>query len=396
MGDQAAPAKHQMTEPLPAAARADVDALFESGELFRYGVEGDSPVTRLERTFAEAVGAPFALAVNSCSSALFLSLKALGLEPGARVIIPAFTFAAVPSAVIHADCVPVLVETGPDLRLDLDDFTRKFDDSIDAVLISHMRGHISDMDAIKAACDARGVPLIEDAAHALGATWRGRQSGLVGRVGCFSFQSHKLLNAGEGGILVTADEDIIAQTILLSGAYEHNWTKHPVVSDRFAYWQNRLPHYNMRMNNLSAAVVLPQVAEIPRRVAEGRARYGQVAAILSRAPWFDVPRALPHEHRAPDSIQFGLVGFEHDDQVRDFIARAAARGVKLDVFGLSADNARAFWNWKFLPEQAELPKTRALLMRSCDLRLPPRMNAEELDVLGDVIVAAAAEVMAGR
>ena len=112
-------------EPIPAAARADIDRLLNSGELFRYTAPQDAPVSLLEAEFAEMMGARFALAVSSCSAALFLSLKALDLPRDARVLIPGFTFAAVPSSVLHADCVPVLCEVGADYRLDIDDFVAK-------------------------------------------------------------------------------------------------------------------------------------------------------------------------------------------------------------------------------------------------------------------------------
>lgn len=381
-------------EPIPAAAQAEIMALLESGDLFRYTSASESPVAKLEREFAAFVGAPFALAVNSCSSALFLSMRALALDEGAKVLIPAFTFAAVPSAVVHAGCVPILVNVGRNYRIDLDDFRDKIEDDIAAVLISHMRGHTSDMDAIIEACARRNIPLIEDAAHSLGATWSGRNIGVIGRVGCFSFQSYKLLNAGEGGMLVTEDADLIARAVLMSGAYEHFWKKHPVASERFAYWQNRLPHYNMRMNNLSAAVLRPQIAEIPRRVREGRANYAHVEAILNGAPWFEVPPALPAECRAPDSIQFNLVGFHRDDEAREFQARVNAKGVKVQVFGLSDDNARAFWNWRFLHHQSGLQMTRDMLMRACDVRLPPRLGPADLDYIGGAIVAAAEDTKA--
>ena len=120
------------------------------------------------------MGSRYALAVSSCSAALFLSLKALDLPRGANVLIPAFTFAAVPSAVVHADCVPVLVEVGDNYRVDMADFAAKLDGA-DAVMISHMRGHTSDMDAIMALCDARNIPVVEDAAHSLGTEWHGTQ-----------------------------------------------------------------------------------------------------------------------------------------------------------------------------------------------------------------------------
>ena len=379
-------------EPIPDAARAEVDRLLASGDLFRYTAPEASPVALLERDFAAFLGSRYALAVSSCSAALFLAMKALDLPRGARVLIPAFTFAAVPSSVLHADCTPVLVEVGPDYRIDLDDLAAKLPGA-DALLISHMRGHTSDMDAIMGLADAAGVPVIEDAAHSLGTTWRGRKIGTLGRVGCFSFQSYKLLNAGEGGILATDDADLIARAVIMSGAYEHNWKKHPVLQDAFARWQNRLPLYNTRLNNLSAAILRPQIAEIPRRVRDGRRNHDHVAARLGTSPWLSVPKKLPHEERAPDSIQFNLLGMADDDQARAFAAAAAERGVPVQIFGLSEDNARAFWNWRFLGPLPPLPRTRAMLLRACDARLPARLTPDDCDGIADALLDAVGAVM---
>ncbi|RMF47092.1 MAG: aminotransferase, partial [Deltaproteobacteria bacterium] len=105
-------------------------------------------------------------------------------------------------------------------------------------------------------------------------------------------------------------------------------------------------------------------------------------------PWIEVPEKLAREERAPDSIQFNLVGMS-DDQVRAFATLAAEMGVGVQVFGMSADNARAFWNWQFLPEIPDLPKTRAMLMRACDVRLPVRLTRAELDVIADILLEAA-------
>ena len=390
----ARPSNPHQSEPIPAAARAEVERLLETGDLFRYTAAEDAPVALLEREFAEMTGARFALAVASCSAALFLSLKALGLPRGARVLIPAFTFAAVPSSIVHADCTPVLVECGDDYRIDLGDFEAKVDGA-DAVMISHMRGHTSDMDALMALADARGLPVIEDAAHSLGTTWAGRNIGTIGRVGCFSFQSYKLLNAGEGGILVTDDEELVARAVIMSGAYEHNWKKHPVLAEPFARWQNRLPLYNTRLSNLSAALVRAQLPEIPRRVRDGRRNHDHVAAQLDTSPWLSVPAPLAGEERAPDSIQFNLVGM-NDTEVAAFSVEAGKRGVRVQIFGGSADNARAFWNWQFLGEIPDLPKTRAMLMRACDVRLPARLTLDECDLVADALTAAAEAVKGTR
>ncbi len=374
-------------EPIPDSARVALDALMDTGDLFRYSAPKDAPVSLLEEEFAELIGAKYALAVSSCSAALFLTLKALDLPRDARVLIPAFTFAAVPSAVVHADCIPVLVEVDDSYRINLSDFKAKISDA-DAILISHMRGHTSDMDAILALAEAHGLPVIEDAAHSLGTTWHGKNIGTLGRVGCFSFQSYKMINAGEGGIMITDDADLFARAVIMSGAYEHTWKKHAKIGEICVQWQNKLPLYNMRMQNLSATVIRPQLPELARRVRDGRRNHDYVADQLGASGFFHVPPALDGEVRAPDSIQFTLVEFT-DDQVHAFLSDAAAKGIPASVFGMSKDNARAFWNWQFLGEPPELPMTRKMLMRACDVRLPARLQEAELDVVVSVLIDAA-------
>jgi dTDP-4-amino-4,6-dideoxygalactose transaminase len=278
---------------------------------------------------------------------------------------------------------------GDNYRIDIPDFASKLP-GVQAVIVSHMRGHTSDMDAIMDLCDAAGVPVIEDAAHSLGTTWNGRNIGTMGRIGCFSFQSYKMINSGEGGILITDDADLVARAIIMSGAYEHNWKKHPVLQDAFAAHQNRLPLYNLRMSNLSAAVIRPQLPHLARRVTDGRRNHDHVAALLNSDPHIHVPVPLDGEVRAPDSIQFNLVGMT-DDEVAAFVAAAGADGVKVQVFGASADNARAFWNWKFIPDLPELPQTRAMLMRACDVRLPVHLPVETLDAVAQVLLSAVAQ-----
>jgi len=373
-------------EAIPDAARAEIERLLQSGDLFRYTAASDAPVSLLEAEFAQMMGSRYALAVSSCSAALFLSLMALDLPENARVLIPGFTFAAVPSSVVHANLRPVLCEVGENYRIDIVDFEAKLP-TVDAVIISHMRGHTSDMDAIMALCEAAGIPVIEDAAHSLGTLWHGKKIGTIGKIGCFSFQSYKMINAGEGGIMITDDADIIARAIIMSGAYEHNWKKHPNIAEACTRWQNKLPLYNLRLNNLSAALVRPQMAELPRRVADGLRNHDYVAAKLNASPFIDVPAPLAPETRAPDSIQFNLVGLD-DPTIRAFAEAAAAAGVKVQVFGQSTDNARAFWNWQFIKDLPELPQTRKMLMSACDVRLPVQLKTSDLDAVVDVLLGA--------
>lgn len=374
-------------EPIPATARAEVERLLQTGDLFRYTAAEDAPVSLLEQEFAKMMGSSYALAVSSCSAALFLSLKALGLPRGARVLIPGFTFAAVPSSVVHADCMPVLCEVGENYRIDLSDFEKKLTGDIAAVIISHMRGHTSDMDAIMTLCSAAGVPVVEDAAHSLGTLWKGHKIGTIGKVGCFSFQSYKMVNAGEGGILITDDADLVARAIIMSGAYEHNWKKHPVLHEACARWQNKLPLYNLRLNNLSAALIRPQLNALPERVRNGRRNHDYVAERLNTSAHLFVPPPLPGEDRAPDSIQFNLIDVS-DAECDAFVKAAGDAGVKVQIFGRSTDNARAFWNWRFIDDVPELPRTRAMLKRACDVRLPVQLTRDDLDKVTDALLAA--------
>lgn len=381
------PNTHQ-AEAIPEAARAEIDRLLQSGDLFRYTAPEAAPVTLLEAEFAEMMGTKYALAVSSCSAALFLSLKALDLPRDAHVMIPGFTFAAVPSAVLHADCLPVLCEVGSDYRIDIDDFIAKLPE-VQAVIISHMRGHTSDMDAILALCRAAQIPVIEDAAHSLGTLWHDKKIGTLGNVGCFSFQSYKMINAGEGGVMITDDADLVVRAVIMSGAYEHNWRKHagcdPTLAAAFARHQNQWPLYNLRMSNLSAAVIRPQLPELARRVRDGRAGHDHVAGRLEDSRWISVPKPLAPETRAPDSIQFNLIDV-NDEQVQAFVRIAKEAGVTVQVFGMTDNNARAFWNWQFIPNLPELPQTRAMLMRACDVRLPVHLSRATQDQIADILV----------
>ena len=141
------------------------------------------------------------------------------------------------------------------------------------------------------------------------------------------------------------------------------------------------------MSNLSAAVIRPQLPHLAQRVADGRRNHDFVADMLNLSPNIDVPQPLNGEERAPDSIQFNLINMT-DAQVHSFVDAAGAVGVKVQVFGLSDDNARAFWNWQFIQDLPKLPQTRKMLMRACDVRLPVRLKKEELAAVANVILQA--------
>ncbi len=146
------------------------------------------------------------------------ALRAAGAGPGTKVLTNAFTLAPVPGAIAAVGATPVYVEVTEDLVIDIDDLAAKASEA-PVLLLSHMRGHICDMDRLMAVCRAAGVVVIEDCAHTMGATWNGVPSGRHGLFGCYSTQTYKHVNSGEGGFLVSDDATAMARAILLSGSY---------------------------------------------------------------------------------------------------------------------------------------------------------------------------------
>jgi perosamine synthetase len=359
----------------------------EEGRLFRYDARSPqaSPTACFERDFADFIGLRYAVAVNSCSSALFLSLLGCGVGTGDEVLVPAFTFVAVPSAVVHAGARPVLVEMTPDLVVDPDDLERKITPRTKALLLSYMRGRVPDLDRVLEVCRRRRVTVIEDVAHGMGIEWDGLPLGRYGRVAAFSFQSYKLLDGGEGGMVVTDDREVALRALLQAGCYDRNWQWHFLDADDQAWLEsatNSLPAYGLRMSNLTAAVVGPQLGRVHERVAQYRARYKLVTDALVGSP-IRFPAHSARMTPVPDSLQFEVLGFG-PDQLGDFVRRCSAQGLPLQVMGLDPSNSRCYWHWGFVGAQ-ECPRTRDLLMRTADMTLPLWLDERVLVHFGQVI-----------
>jgi dTDP-4-amino-4,6-dideoxygalactose transaminase len=376
---------------IPGGAIKRAVTLLEGGRLHRYGElpKGeDSDVAQLEMAFAALLGAKYAVGVNSCGCALYLSLVAAGVKPGDPVLMNAFTLAPVPGAVVHAGARPVLVDITEDYVIDMEDLATKADASgARYLLLSHMRGHIGDMGKLAAFCTARGMTLIEDCAHTLGADWNGTPTGRFGAVGCFSFQSYKHVNGGEGGIIVTDDENIAARAILLSGSYmlyRQNGAR--PADEVFERWRHTSPNLSMRLSNLVAALVLPQLALLPERAMTWNSRHDRIAARLRKLNGLRLPLRPALEHYVQSSIQFEVPG-RGPEQLMAFASACAARGVFLKWFG--ADDPVGFTSqsqhWRYIENVEAPPRAREILRQMFDMRLPLTLTLEECDTIADII-----------
>jgi perosamine synthetase len=377
-------------DPVPEMAFKSVITVLATNKLWRYQHHclEDSQVSLLEKEIADFCGAKYALAVSSCSAAMYIGLLCVGVKHGDKVLTSGFTFVAVPSTIIQIGAIPVLIETTENYCLDIEDLKKKIVDNRDAkvLLLSHMRGHISQMDQIVDICKENNIFLIEDCAHSLGCKWDGKFTGTFGKIGCFSFQSYKIINAGEGGVFITDDEDIFAKSIFYSGAFEDKWKHHIIKSSLIQNYQNNLPIYNHRMSEITAAIARPQIKMIKEKIKKYNESYNLMKNILEESLFINIPDRYDQASTAPDTIQFKLLNFSRED-IETLIGVLGLEGVEMKYFGTDK-NVRFYKNWGFLSSIPDLPKTLEILSSTCEVRLPYIISQDEVQLMGDIIIQA--------
>ena len=237
--------------------------LLEVAESGSWGATQGGLCTELAARFAERSGAEHAVPLGNGTLALFVALKALGVEPGDEVIVPSYTFVACASSVLLAGAVPVVVDVDPDhLHLDVAAVRAAATPRTAAIMPVHLAGSPADMDPLLAYAGERGLAVVEDCAQAHGATYKGRPVGALGDAGTVSFQSSKAMTAGEGGLVLCRSSEVFERAWSLCNVGRRRggaWYEHPEVG------------WNLRLTELQAALLLPWLdrldAELDRREA---------------------------------------------------------------------------------------------------------------------------------
>ena len=378
--------------PIPEAGIEAALGVLRTNRPFRYGEDtaGEGEVARLEAEFAARLGRQYCAALNSCGASLFVALKALGVMPGEPVLCNAFTLAPVPGAIAHAAARPVMVDITDRLTIDLDDLRSKIAQSgAKALLLSQMRGHLPELPELMALCREQGVQVVEDCAHTLGARFDGRPAGSFGDVACFSAQTFKHLNAGEGGLLVTDDDEVAARAILMSGSYmmyAQNGARPPL--DAFERWRDATPNFSMRMTEVTAALLRPQLVELAQNVERWNERYRCLETALGTIEGITTIRRDPREDYVGSSIQF-LVEADAPT-IAAFVEDCARHGVFLKWFG--ADRTVGFTSrydqWGYAGPQPALARARSILARLIDMRVPLSLTLRDCDTIATVIAEA--------
>jgi len=243
-------------EWIGAEEEKEVLEVLRSRWLFRYGDEKDPQFKRKVKSLEEMVekdfGTRHALAVTSGTAALITALSALGIGPGDEVIVPGYTFIASISSVIIARAVPVLAEVDESLTLDPEDIEEKITPRTRAIMAVHMLGNPCDLSRIEAIARRHKLILIEDAAQAFGGSWKGKKLGTIGRIGIYSFNIFKTINAGDGGMVVTDDDELYFR------AFGYHDQGHFPSRSGVEVGNRSIIGQNYRMNEITGAVLIAQ------------------------------------------------------------------------------------------------------------------------------------------
>ena len=287
--------------------------------------------------------------------------------PGDKILANAYTLAPVPGAMYAVGAVPIFVEIGNDWLTDLQDLRDKASASgARFLMLSHMRGHIADMDAIVEICDEFGITLIEDCAHTMGARWKGVLSGNHAQVACFSTQTYKHMNSGEGGFITTDDEGLPASghpvgiTCFTNGIGQ----RRAIV---FSISSTGRSDCSARMDKLRATILRAQLQKLDRTLPVGRP-LRRLESGLKNTPGLTVVERPQHEFFVGSSIQFHADGLRKGG-IPDLVGACKSRGVELKWFGADtpAGYTSRYDSWQYFDALPHLPNTLTALT-TCDMR----------------------------
>ena len=376
-------------DPIPQAGIDAALAVMQHGRLHRYNTSGDeiAEAALLEQEFAAQTGAKYCLAVASGGYAMTTALRACGVGHGDTVLTNAFTLAPVPGAIAAVGGKPIFVGVTEDLVIDLGDLAGKLHQAR-VLLLSHMRGHICDMTALMDMCNAAGVTVIEDCAHTMGAAWDGVPSGRWGKFGCYSTQTYKHVNSGEGGLLISDDADGMARAIMFSGSYmlfeKHRAAPPP---ETFAQIKYETPNISGRMDNLRAAILRPQLRDLATQAKRWNDRYAVLADGLTDVTGLKLPYRPAQESFVASSFQFLLLDWDQA-KVQDVLQRCAARGVELKWFGGAEPTGftSRYDSWRYA-QSAPMPASDRILAGIIDMRLPLTFSLADCAQIAGIIRA---------
>jgi dTDP-4-amino-4,6-dideoxygalactose transaminase len=360
---------------IPSIGEDDLSAVREaiaSG----YLVQGPR-VAAFEKAMAEYIGTPHAIAVANCTCALHLALLALGIQPGDACAVTAYSWISTANVIELCGARAVFVDVEPDtFNMSPQHLAAVMEkENVKAVLPVHTFGQMADMTAIQSLCEKHSVPVIEDAACALGAALHGRQAGTWGDIGCFSFHPRKALTTGEGGLLTTADDALAGK---LRALRNHGLDPASPTPDFI------MPGHNYRLTEFQAAFGSTQLAKFPRILRariEGAARYD---ALLQGTPLTPPARMTGAEHTFQSYVT--LLPRETAPRRAELIRSARERGVEVQI-GTIHMPLTTYYRQRFGCKPGDFPVTDDIAARALTLPLYEGITAEQQTQVVETVLA---------
>lgn len=332
-----------------AEERKEVNDVLETGILMRYGFDGPRKgiwkAQELEKAITEVFGSKYAQLTSSGTSALTTAMAALHIGAGDEVIMPSFTFVASFEAVLSVGAIPVLVDIDDTLTLDPAAVRAAITPSTKCVMPVHMCGSMADLDALKQICTEHQLILLEDACQSIGGTYKGKSLGTIGDAGTFSFDFVKTITCGEGGVVMTNNEDVYIK----SDAYTDHGHDHKG-ADRGADLHPYLG-YNFRISELHAAVGLAQIRKLDTFLSIQRKNNKVLRAYLEAIPEVSF-RKVPDE--AGDSCSFLSWFLPTEALTKALVAELKEQGILAGNFYWYANNWHYISKWDHLKNATSL------------------------------------------
>lgn len=350
------------------------EAIQAVGEVLRSGWLGLGPRTeRFERAFAAYVGAPHCVALNSCTSALHLAFVLLDLPPGSEVITTPITFVSTNHAILYVDCKPVFADVNPDTgNLSVDSVRSRITEKTRAVVVVHYAGYPADLDELYTLAREHGLAVIEDCAHACGATYKGRRIGSHGELHAFSFHAVKNLTMGEGGALTLRSEpfDGRARRLRWLGIDKDTFAR-AGGSYRWDYLVEEVG-FKYHMDDIHAAIGLAQLAYL-----EDDNRRRQQIALYYRSALANVPGLTLLERKDDRTCSNHLFPIRAEDRDR-LVEKLNAHGVDAGVHYRRNDQYRMF-------EEADLPNAERFWRSEISLPMHALLTDDDAGYVSDII-----------
>ena len=340
-------------------------------------------VRRFEQEFAAYVGSKHAIAVNSCTAALHTSLAALDIGPGDEVIVPTLTFCATANVIVHLGATPVLVDVDGNFQMSTETVRPALSPRTKAIVPVHYAGQSCSLREILALADSRGIPVVEDAAHAVGSEYEGARIGAHGRAVCFSFYATKNMTTGEGGMITTNDDTLAERLRLLSlhGMSRDAWKRYTETGSW--YYEVLEPGYKYNMTDIQAALGIHQL----RRLDGFIRRRQEIGAIYDTA-FSDMPEILLPAHLPDRNHIFHLYPIRlRTDLLQvnraQFIEALHARNIGTSVHFIPL-HRHPFYHERYGYRQEQFPVAEEIYDGLLSLPLYPKMTDRDAD---DVVAA---------